>query len=316
MKRKSIPELIFSNWPVKVLSLSIAVVLFLLYRLATQEERFFNIPITLTVNDEYIPSGNYPRKVRITLKGQENDIFLVMEEDIEAEVDLSGFVNEGIFKAPVLIHKKGNALTLENIEIRVDPIQITVALERKIKKSLEVFPTISGSPVEGYDLTQFVISPTYVDVEGPKNVLQEISTVRTEDIDLDGKTESFTIRVRLKYDDSVIYFPGGDIVEFSASIRESIILKSYTNLTIELTGLPPNMAVLSPPAKGMVQIQGSQLKLQAIRLSDLRLTADCTKIKTPGIHTVPVTCEFPEGMTLISYIPEDLRIETGWEEEP
>ena len=50
------------NWPVKVLSVALAILLFLFYRISTLEERFFSVPLELRIDDEYTPASTLPEK--------------------------------------------------------------------------------------------------------------------------------------------------------------------------------------------------------------------------------------------------------------
>ncbi|MBT3274859.1 MAG: hypothetical protein HN368_17020, partial [Spirochaetales bacterium] len=89
MKAKTFFERLFANWIVKILSISVAVVLFLFQRLSSMEERFFSVPLQYSVDSNYIATDVSVGNVRVILRGSGDEIFLVLEDDIEAFADIS-----------------------------------------------------------------------------------------------------------------------------------------------------------------------------------------------------------------------------------
>ena len=57
MNPRQLLERIAHNWPVKVLSVALAVLLFLFYRISSLEERFFSVPLDLRINENLVPAG-------------------------------------------------------------------------------------------------------------------------------------------------------------------------------------------------------------------------------------------------------------------
>jgi len=308
LKNNSFLEKIIANWPAKVLSIIAAITLFMAYRINTLEERFFSVPLQLEFNEQYIPSGNIPRNVRISLRGNRDEIFLILEEDIKAEVDLSAYQTEGQFRAPVKISKAGTALEVDPLEITVDPYEITVTLEEKISKTLEVFPNMEGFPAHGYELAQFFLNPTYIRVEGPKSKVQDMKTILTEEIDLSGKKENFAVRVRLDVDDPILQFPGGAVVEFNGIIQEAVILKTFESVEIIALDLEPELILTNADLSGSIRVQGSQLILEETRPEEIMLTIDCSEIRAPGIYAMPVKPDVPFGLLVLKYEPLEIEL--------
>jgi hypothetical protein len=315
LRNKTFFQRIYNNWPAKILSLAAAIVLFLFYRIGTLEERFFSVPIKVITNEQYIPAENYPRKVRITLRGAEEDIFLIMEEGIEVNLDLSEFDNEGEYRVAIEVEKKGAAMQVDPLEIQVEPMQVNITLERKISKSLEVFPDLEGFPEQGYELTQYFLNPTYVTVEGPKSHVSELKAIQTEEIDLTGKKENFTVRVGLEYEDELLNFPGGEYVEFHGVIQEKIIVKSFENVDIIALDLEPEYILADVMPSGIIKVQGTQLLLEKIRTEQIRLTVDCSDIITPGTYNLQVRPDVPLGLVVLSFEPQEVQIQVQEEEE-
>ncbi|MDR0316088.1 MAG: hypothetical protein LBH97_04225 [Treponema sp.] len=119
------------NWPAKVLSIALAFIIFIFHRMNTLETRFFSIPLSVETSSTLIPAGDYPQIIRVSLRGDTGSIYTISEGDIEVYIDLTKYENEGLYRAPVQIRKKGNALGVEPLEISVEPMEISLRLDQK-----------------------------------------------------------------------------------------------------------------------------------------------------------------------------------------
>ncbi len=302
------------NWPIKIISLAAAILLFFFNNISRLEERFFSVPLTLRLNDNYVPASPYPNNIRVRLRGEEEAIFTILEEDIEAYADFSRFDREGEFKAPIEVEKKGSALDIEPLEIKVEPLEVTLILEEKLIKSAEVAPTLTGYLPTGYELGQYFLTPSYVEIEGPRSVVESLDSIMTEEIDLSGKTEDFSVRVRLVKPDPFIRIPGGEVVEFSALVEESIVLKTFEELGIITLDLLSELRPAEPLPSGSIRVQGTQTLLESVTGEDIRLTVDCSSITVPGTYTLSVRPDVPMGFLILRYEPTELQIRFVYEE--
>lgn len=314
MRIRKFFERLIDNWPAKIISLAVALILFLFYRIINLEERFINVPLELEVPKNFTPADNYPKKVRVTLRGSEEEIFSILEEDIRAEVDLTEYSSEGIYREAVEVTKRGTALSADMLEITVDPMEVTVTLERKLKKSLEVVPDIAGFPAKGYELSQFFITPSTIEVEGPESEIADLESIPTEEIDISGKKEDFTIRVPLIIDEGISLLSGENVVEFHGIIQERVILKTFEDVDIITLDLEPNLTVFSAPSSGTIQVQGTQNMLFETDPGQLQLVVDCSGINYPGVYRLPVKPDVPIGLLVLNYQPQRASYEIEWAE--
>jgi YbbR domain-containing protein len=125
---------IIEKWPVKVLSLVLALIISVYYRMNTLETRFFTVPLHVETNEVLVATNLLTSAVRVSLRGESDGIQHILESDIEAYIDLGRYSNEGSYRIPVQIRKKGTALGVEPLEISVLPIEIPLVLERNISR--------------------------------------------------------------------------------------------------------------------------------------------------------------------------------------
>lgn len=310
-------ERIMHNWPIKIVSLAAAILLFGFYRISSLEERFFTIPLGIRINDRLIASGEYPGTVRITIRGRADDILLILEDDIAASVDFSEYREEGVYTQPVKITRKGAALNINPIEIRVEPLEITLFLEKKMIKSLEIKPSVIGFPEKGYDLSQFFITPSSVEIEGAESVIMKLEYIQTEDIDISSRKSDFTARVRLRKPDSSVIFPGGNVVEFTAMIDEAYLVRTMRELDLIALDLDSSFELDGIHTDNTLKIRGKQLLLETYTQDDFRFTVDCSKITSPGEYELKVVPDVPTGIMVLDFNPKSIsvRIRTADQEE-
>ncbi|HUX13915.1 MAG TPA: CdaR family protein [Spirochaetia bacterium] len=309
MKSSSLLQRLMQNWPVKILAVAAAVLLFFFNQLSRLEVRYFSVPLQLVLPSGYVPGAAYPSKVRVTLRGESDAIFRVLEEDVEAYADFSSHDGEGVFKEPIQIRKKGTALNIDPLEITVEPLDVAITLERRMSKSIEIVPSLKGFPPPGYQLAKYSLKPSTVEVVGPRSHLEKIQSVHTEDIDLTGRVEDFTVQVRLVLSDPLLRLPGGNVVEFRGIIQESVVLQTFDQVNVVVVNLEPGLTIAGELPTGTLRVQGKQVDLEAIKPDQVRLAVDAAGIHRPGTYTLPVRPDLPTGILVLRYDPARITLE-------
>jgi YbbR domain-containing protein len=305
--RKLIVKLI-ENWPVKVLSIVLAFILFIFHRLNTMTTRPLSIPLAIETSSALIPASAYPRTVRVTLRGEDNSIQSIADNDIEAYVDLTRYEAAGLYSAPILIRKKESALGIEPLEIVVYPLKISVQLDRKISKTLPLSAVITGRVADGFNLISHSISPSEIVVTGPLGLLESVAEIKTEPIDLDGRNNDFSMEVHIANLNPLFVLRGSGTAKFTCFINPTVSVRSIDGIAITLKGLNPDFEADTGGRTGSIRIEGNQSQLDDFRPPTDFFTVDCSGISQTGTYTLPVTVDLPPDFSLIRYEPEDLLL--------
>jgi len=213
---------ITEKWPVKVLSVAAALLISVFHRINTLETRFFSSPLRVEYSDTLVPVNSYTQVVRVGLRGEAGSINPILENDIETYIDLKKYANEGSYRIPVQIQRKGSALGVESLEISVDPIEVTLRLENKISRNINIVPVFRGAVAQGYELTGQSITPAGVLAEGPRSGMEALYEFNTGTIDLEGRYEDFSIMVNIINDDPLIVIHGNRMIEYRGTIRRIV----------------------------------------------------------------------------------------------
>jgi len=211
---------ITEKWPVKILSLAAALLISFFYKMSTLETRFFSVPLHVESTDLLVPASSYPQMVKINLRGEKNSIFPILDEDIEAYIDLGKYTLENTYRIPVQIRKKGSVLGIEPLEITVEPADILIKLENKTSRTVDISPSFHGFIAEGYDMSSQIINPSSVTVEGPRSNVEALQEINTAEIDLDGRNKDFSILINIINNDPLIVIHGSRMIEYRATIKQ------------------------------------------------------------------------------------------------
>jgi YbbR domain-containing protein len=304
-----------NNWLAKVLSIALAIILFVFHRMGALEERFFTVPLKLELNSSLVPANPYAAVIRVNLRGEAANIYPVSEEDIEAYIDLKEHDSPGWYHAPVLIRKTGSSPGTEPLEISVEPSEISLELDRKISKYLPLTANLRGTVQEGHNLISSALIPAQVMVEGPLSILGNISELYTDFIDLEGRTEDFSLTVSILNRNPLLLIRGSGMVEFHGLVRRTVPVRNFTRLPITVAGLDAAFVAEPELKTGSLRLEGPQEQLDLFVPPPLFLYVDGSEIAEPGSYTLPVRVDLPEGFTILRQEPENLALTVSFAEE-
>jgi len=310
MNKQSFDKLL-SDWPAKVLSIAGAVALFFFYQLNRLEERPLSVPLLVSANSDFVPASQYPRTVRLVLRGESNAIYAVLEDDLEATLDLRGYTSAGVWRVPVRVEKRGSALGIDPLEISVDPSDVAVSIEARVVKDIQVVPSFRGYLEPGYELAGFKLVPSRMEVAGPASIMEKLTDAATEPIELTGRNDTFTVRVRIASRDPLVSFLSSDIVEFTAEVKKALVYRTYQDLQVGFTGLAEGLVVTTSMPAGSARVAASSFELETFVPDANILEADLSEVDGPGAYTVAVIPRFPEGFDVESWLPMAVTVSVG-----
>ena len=128
MNYKKLLSKLAANWPAKMISVALALILFVFNRMNTLSTHSFSFQLK-EPETSLVLKGIEPKNVKVNIRGEDYLLNSVIDSDVEPYIDLSEYNNPGRYNVPVMILKKGSALGVEPLEITVFPMEVTVELE-------------------------------------------------------------------------------------------------------------------------------------------------------------------------------------------
>src|SRR5215204_4667307 len=188
---KFVSRILLEDWSLKLLSLAIAVVLWML--VTGQNE-----PVTAHVNVQlnFIRpqsleiSNDPPRTVDIMLSGSRNKLDDLTALDLVATVDLS---DQRAGERVLRLADKAQISLPQGIKVDgFQPSAIPIRLEEIIERQVGVEPKLEGKPADGFEVYSAYPNKGSVAVRGPATRVNSLQKVATESIWLAGHKETFT----------------------------------------------------------------------------------------------------------------------------
>lgn len=302
------------NWLAKVLSLVIALFIFIFHRVNLLETKVLTVPLTERGSSEFVIANSIPDTVRITLRGEKDAISPITENDIEAYIDLSGYVAKGSYRPIVQIIRLGDALDVDPLEIDPKPLDIFVQLDSNSSKMISISPDISGSVANGYELVSKTVMPSQVLIEGPSSIVDKMSSILTERIDLGGRNSDFTKIVKLVKTNDAITINGSNNAEFQARIKSISIVNDFEESPIGIKNLKEGFTATLSHKTAHIRLQGPMNDIEHIASEADAGTehiafVDCRELQSAGTYTLPLKINIPDSVETLSLDPESIQVE-------
>lgn len=182
------PFFSFRNFGLKVLSICIAALLWLVVAGERVVERVLRVPVEL----QNLPAdlelvSNPPDTVEVRVRGSSGSLSRMAPGDIAAVIDLRA-VRTGRRLFHLTPAQVNTPYGLEAVQ--VSPPTLTMEFETTGIRLVRVQPTIDGEPARGYAVAAVRSEPETVEVSGPESALKQLREAITEAIQIGGRMET------------------------------------------------------------------------------------------------------------------------------
>jgi YbbR domain-containing protein len=189
-----------------------------------------------------------------------------------------------------------------------DQVEVRVGVRRKLgyKPEVEVVPDLQGDPAPGYRLGSVSVDPSTVTLAGVPAVLDELpGFVETLPISVTGATADLLEHSPLTLPNTVVVV-GVDYVTVTVEV---LAIQSSRAMTaaVEIQGVRPGWIATPSPTMVDVILEGPDAILAAMEQNDLRVIVDLFDYSL-GVHRVEPDVMAPDGVTVVSIIPETIEV--------
>lgn len=298
---------LLENWPAKIISLVVAIFIMFLYNLTRLDQRLITVPLNISEGRSYVPATEYPKNVRVTIRGDRDQIYRIREADIVASLDLTRYESDGVFRVPVRLERRGDARDIDPLELRADPAEIPISFERLTAKRVAISPTFKGFLEQGYELNSYEIIPPEIAIEGPASLINGTKDISTDVIELSGKTGDFSLTVPLVKSSDLINLIDVNTVRFTAKIQKQERRITLDSVIIEAINLDAGLIIVESLPTGKMTLMPRQGE-ESADTGSARLEADFKNITKPGQYSIPLTPISPSGFDIEAYDPLVLTV--------
>lgn len=266
--RKLLRRIFLEDWSLKLLSLAIAIILWLLVTGQNQPvTAHVNVQLNFIRPQSLEISNDPPRTVDVMLTGSRNKLDDLTSLDLVATVDIS---DQRAGERVLRLADKAQITLPQGIKVDAfQPSAIPIRLEEIVDRQIAVEPKLEGKPADGFEVYSVYPNKGSVSVRGPASRVNALQKVATESIWLAGHRESFTAsNVALDVAD-----PKVDLLEpmvnVAVEIGERRIEKSFSGVAVTTAD-----GGKVQPATTSVTLLGMASFIQSLKPDEFKIVLD------------------------------------------
>lgn len=228
--------------------------------------------------------------------------FVNIVKEILIEMDIQGLESD-VSKSYKL--KPVDASGKEIKEVTVNPSHMDVKVPIRKTKSVAVKVKTIGKLDPGFTLGSTKVLPERFDVTGSAADLNQLEYLNTEVIDLSKINKSTIIDAKVLIPDglSLVSTSGEGTVKVEINLNK--VVQKNLSLDIKYNNLDEIYDVKLEKDKESIVISGTEAVINSLDLKKITATVDLANL-VEGEHTVKVLVTMPDGVTLISQVPDKI----------
>lgn len=301
-------RLFLRNLHLKVIAALLTLALYIWVSVDREVERTREAPLQITPPSGMVLVNDPPDKTAITIRGKWSDLARLESAELDpinVEVDTTMGETGRVSLSPELVDLPPGLRAVD-----IEPNYVKFRLADKHRKEVRVRANLVGEPADAYEISNVRLTPSTIDVSGPATALESISAVSTEPIDVTGRTESFTQRVRPRLDDPLVEYQLDDPLEVEVTLHAQEIRRTIPDLEVRAVNTVYPTAI--EPQQVNVTIRGPKGVIDQLDKDHLHASLDLSgeQNKRPGAlfeREVEIR-NLPRGVEVLEKQPSHFRI--------
>jgi YbbR domain-containing protein len=269
--------------------------------------------VALSKPIEVIFRGNMPadteegaievKPAAIEITGARSEVEAVTS--VQVTVDVADFSADGATVQVVATAVNYADMPVENIKLSATYIQVFAKLLRVKEVPFDV--SIIGQLAEGLGAELSV--PETIKIKGDRTVIEGITSISAEPVDVTGVTGNGTVSVRVILPEGVELAKGYESIQAGVTIEEtSTKVFQYSADEIVLEGLTTGKSVNMQLTIVEVSVSGRKDIVNQLQKEDLNLFIDTEDLEA-GVQNVKIQVAHEAALHTVTILPEEVTIE-------
>ncbi|MDD0853208.1 hypothetical protein HBN50_08870 [Halobacteriovorax sp. GB3] len=243
------------------------------------------------------------RQVSVKLKGARAFINDIIGRNEKIKIDLSKVPFKKGKDFQVHIGPNDIAVPFGVDVLEVIPHEITLGLDRKIKKYIPIRANLVGGLPSELRLVKKELLPKRILIEGPVELMRKTGLIRTVPIDISDLEGSGELKIALTELDEGIGYDRDQMIVFDYNVRAKTANMTLKNIPIRFLS---SKKVTSASSR-MVSIDVLAPDGVSIKESDVQVIADVPEGKKGRVR-VKLRATLPEGVHLLQINPQSINV--------
>lgn len=304
-----LPRMLSRNKGYKIMALLLAgITWYAIQPSISFESIVSDVPVRVMVDPGWAVLEQSVGSVEVHFRGSREGIRYLAQEEVEVVVDIRGMTYEESITVPLELRAVRSPPAVRPVYIRPSELILTVDQEEDRKVPVRVH--VQGNPPEGYEVESMQATPAEVTVSGPRQRLETIEAIRTTPIDMEGRLQSFKLRVDLVSPSRTwTARMEPERVEVEFTLVERSASATFEELRIKaMFGVTSWSKVDMAPTYATLQLIGRSELLDALTPKDIKVYVDLAGLE-PGVeHEVPVRVHIPPRIRVGRIEPAFVRV--------
>jgi YbbR domain-containing protein len=265
---KLLRRVFIEDWSLKLLSLAIAIVLWLLVTGQNQPvTAHLNVQLNFIRPQSLEISNDPPRTVDVVLTGSRNKLDDLTSLDLVATVDIT---DQHAGERVLRLADRAQISLPQGIKVDgYQPSAIPIRLEEIVVRQVTIEPKLEGQPADGFEVYGVYPDKGSVSVRGPASRVSSLQKVLTESIWVVGRKESFTAaNVAIDVPDPKIDLLE-PVVNVDVEIGERRVEKTFPAVSVSTAA-----GEKVQPATASVTVLGVASLVNSLKAEELKIFLD------------------------------------------
>jgi len=301
---------LFGHLGLKVLSLGLALLLWMVVAGEETVERGLRVPLEL----QQMPAGievlgDIPTTVDVRVRGGSGALSRVGTGDVVAVLDLRS-ARSGRRLFPLTPDQVRVPFGVEVVQ--VTPSAVAMAFEPSATREVPILPSVDGRPAPGYVVGQMSAEPRTVEVIGPESAVERATEVLTEPVPVSGARAAVRQAVTIGLLDPSLRLKTARSATVTVQVVPAPLERTLHNRPVHLRNLGAALQAEAEPSAVDLTLRGNREALSRVAADDIMAFIDLAGLG-PGQYTLDVHADSsPEaGVTRVAPSSVQVRITRG-----
>ena len=302
---KRIAGWIFGNLWLKMLSLGLALLLWMVVSGEETVERGLRVPLELTqVPADLEVLGDVPATVDVRVRGASGTLSRVGNGDVVAVLDLHTALS-GRRLFPLTPDQVRVPFGVEIVQVL--PSAVTMAFEPSASRDVPIVPAVDGRPAPGFVVGPLSAEPSVVEVIGPESAVKRATEVLTEPVSVAGARAPVKQSVILGLLDPSLRLKTARSAMVTVQIVQAPLERTLRNQPVHLRNLGPNLQAEAVPSAVDLTLRGNRDTLGRVAADDLTAFIDLGGLG-PGQYALTVHADSSRDAGVTHVTPEQVQV--------
>ena len=277
------------------------------------------VPSTVTIQVDRLTTKRVPIQVEYDGELSQNywhsePVLSKTDVEIKGAYSILSSITSAICKIPLATRTESfsNAISLSLVDsnghlvnsnlLYGDLPSVTVSLTILPKKTvmLDVINSLIGADAlkTNYEVYYITVSPATVTIIGEKAILDSISRIHLEHLDITGASKSLERELKLVIPEGVTVLEDIKTATAYITIQEKVISKTFESIPISVKNLGRGFDYTLSTTSATITISGRISVINKINRGDIELYVDLKGLKAPYTGVLPISVDLGSSSLL------------------